>query len=160
MRRILLATAALALCAGSAMAAGSANVAITASQDPVCNITNISSGIPLAGVDVAVAGTLQYKCNFVGSPTFTFTSLNGGVKTTDNGGGTADYGIYVNDIAPSSAPSTWLQASLAATPQVYPGISFSAPANATISPFFSVGLSTALPVAGSYSDTLTVDIAP
>jgi hypothetical protein len=160
MRKILLATAALALGAGAAYAADSENVEITAEQAPLCDITNISSNIPLAGVDVAVAGVLQYECNFVGSPTFTFTSANGGVATLENGGGVADYGIYVNDVAPGGPPSSWLQASAATTPQVYPGISFSAPANTTISPFFSVGLTQALPVAGSYSDTLTVDIAP
>jgi len=160
MRRILLATAALALSAGSAFAADTADVEINAEQLPVCDITNISGSINLAGVDVAVPATLEYECNFEGNPTFTFTSLNGGVETTENGGGVADYGIYVNDIAPGSPPSTWLQASAATTPQVYPGISFSAPPNSTITPYFSVGLTQALPVAGLYSDTLTVTIAP
>lgn len=160
MRRILLAASAFAFSAGMAMAADTADVEITAEQAPLCDITAISGNIPLAGVDVAVAGTLEYQCNFEGNPIFTFTSLNGGVMTTENGGATVDYGIWVNDVAPIGAPSGWLQASTALVPQVYPGISFSAPPNSTITPFFSVGLSAALPVAGSYSDTLTVDIAP
>lgn len=160
MRRILLATTALAFSAGMAMAADSADVEITAEQAPLCDITAISGSIPLAGVDVAVAGVLEYQCNFEGYPTFTFTSANGGVMTTSNGGATVDYGIYVNDAAPGSPPSTWLQASTAVVPQVYPGISFSAPPNTTIAPYFQVGLSAPLPVAGSYSDILTVDIAP
>lgn len=160
MRRILLATAAFAFGAGMAMAADTADVEITAEQAPTCDITDVSTSIPLAGVDVAVAGLLEYQCNFEGNPTFTFTSANGGVETTDNGGALVDYGIWVNDGAPVGVPSGWLQASTALVPQVYPGISFSAPPNSTITPFFSVGLSAALPVAGSYSDTLTIDIAP
>lgn len=160
MRRILLATAAFAFSAGMAMAADTADVEITAEQAPLCDITVISGSIALAGVDVAVPGTLTYQCNFIGYPTFTFTSANGGVETTDNGGGIADYGIYVNDAAPGSPPSTWLQASAATSGAIYPAISFSAPANTPISPYFQVGLSEALPVAGSYSDILTVDIAP
>lgn len=160
MRRILLAASAFVLTAGAAMAADTANVGIDATQAPICDITNISSNLSLAGVDVAVPGVLQYQCNFEGNPIFTFTSANGGVKTLSNGGATVSYGIYVNDIAPSSAPSTWLQASTAIVPQVYPSISFSAPPNSTISPSFAVGLSAPLPVAGVYTDTLTVSIAP
>jgi hypothetical protein len=160
MRRILLATAAFAFSAGMAMAADTADVEINAEQLPICDITNISPSVTLGALDVGVAGVLEYECNFEGSPTFTFTSLNGGVATAENGGGLADYGIYVNDSAPGGPPSTWLQASAATTPQVYPGISFSAPPNSTIAPYFSVGLTSALPVAGVYTDTLTVTIAP
>jgi spore coat protein U-like protein len=160
MRRILLATAAFAFSAGMAMAADTANVEINAEQEPLCDITNISPSVSLAGVEVGVAATLTYQCNFEGSPTFTFTSLNGGVYTTENGTALADYGIYVNDVAPGGLPSSWLQASTATTPQVFPGISFSAPPNTPINPYFSVGLTQPLPVAGVYTDTLTVSIAP
>lgn len=160
MRRILLASAALAFSAGMAMAADTADVEITAEQEPLCTITTVSSSIALAGVDAPVAGVFEYTCNFDGAPHFVFTSDNGGVVTSDNGGGTADYGIYLNDTAPSSAPSTWLQASAATAGAPYDGISFSSPANSLETPSFYVGLSEALPVAGNYSDTLTIEITP
>lgn len=161
MRRILLAASAFALLgAGAAMAADTADVEINAEQEPLCDITEISTSITLTGVNVAVPGTLKFKCNFEGYPTFTFTSQNGGVETTENGGAVVDYGIWVNDIAPVGSPSGWLQASAAQSGAVYPGISLSAPPNAIIEPNFAVGLSAALPVAGVYTDILTVDIAP
>ncbi|MCE9523489.1 MAG: hypothetical protein K8S25_13785 [Alphaproteobacteria bacterium] len=165
MRKVLLTTAAFAFIgAGSAMAADTANVEITAEQAPVCDITAVSGSIPLAGVNVAVPGLFEYECNFEGSPTFTFTSANGGVETTDNGGGIADYGIFLNDQTPAALsvplPSDWQPASGATAGVVYGSISLSAPPNTTITPYFSVGLTQPLPVAGSYSDTLTIDIAP
>lgn len=158
MRRILLATAALALSAGSAFAADTATVAIDAFQAQTCDITASSSNISLAALNVAVSGVFQYQCNFVGNPTLNFVSGFGGVKTTENGGGIATYGIYLNDNLPGGPPNTWLQSN--ATPQSYPAITLSAPANTTISPTFQVGLTQALPVAGTYSDTLTISITP
>lgn len=164
MRRILLATTAFAFSAGMAIASDSANVEITASQAPLCEITAVSGSIPLAGVDVPVAGTFEYKCNFIGAPLFVFTSANGGVETLDNGGGLADYGIFLNDQTPAGLgiplPSQWLPASASTAGVPFLGISNSTTANATVAPNFQVGLTQALPVAGNYSDTLTIDIAP
>jgi len=165
MRRILLAASAFALVgASTAMAdvGDSASIEINAEQEKVCEITDVSSSITLGAVNVAVAGTFKYKCNFEGDPELTFTSANGGVETTENGGATANYGIFLNDLTPAAAgfptPNTWLQASN--TPQSYPNITTSSPPNTEIVPYFYVGLTQALPVAGTYTDTLTIDIVP
>jgi len=162
MRKLLLATSALALLgAGSALAAGSSQTQITATSQQTCQINAQSAVLDLGSVvDVPVAGSFVYQCNFVGAPQFTFTSANGGVKTSENNGGLANYGIYLNDTAPSTAPSAWLQASATTGGAAFTGISTTTAPNAPVSPSFSVGLSQALPVAGAYSDTLTIAIAP
>lgn len=164
MRKILLATAALALGAGTAYAADTADVQITAEQEPLCSITAVSGSIPLAGVNVGVQGVFNYTCNFEGAPHFVFTSANGGVETTDNGGGLADYGIFLNDLTPAASgyptPNDWLKASASTAGAEFDGISISSPPNANIVTEFHVGLVQPLPVAGSYSDTLTIDITP
>jgi hypothetical protein len=152
--------AALALIGAGAAMADTASVEITATQEETCtiNASSTSSSIALGAVDEAVAGVFEYQCNFVGSPTLTFTSTNGGVS---NGTDIADYGIYLNDTAPSSAPSTWLQASAATgSGAVYNNITSTTAANTNTPTNFSVGLTEALPVAGDYSDTLTIDLVP
>jgi hypothetical protein len=165
MRRILLATTAFALSAGMAMAADDADVEITAEQEPLCQITAVSGSIPLGAVNVGVQGTFEYTCNFEGAPHFIFSSANGGVYTSENGTATADYGIFLNDLTPAASgyptPSTWLKASDAnPVGAEFDGISISAPPNSNIATEFWVGLVEALPVAGSYSDLLTIEITP
>jgi spore coat protein U-like protein len=159
MRKFLsVATVLAAITASPALAADTASTQIDASLAPSCDITSQSSNLTLGAVDEVVPGVFTYSCNFIGSPTLTFTSANGGVTTAENGGAQADYGVYLNDAAPSGAPSSWLQAS--ATPQSYTGITQSLAPNSSVSPSFAVGLSEALVVAGTYSDTLTITIAP
>lgn len=162
MRKILLATVAFTVIGGgAAMAAGTAAVLITATQPQSCQVNSFSASLDLGNaVDVAVPGSFVYQCNFVGSPTMKFTSLNGGVHTAADGGHTSDYGIYLNDTAPSSAPSTWQQASAATAGVTYNGITATTAAGTPVSPSFQVGLTQVLPVAGAYSDTMTIDITP
>jgi spore coat protein U-like protein len=162
MRNILIATAAFTvLSSGAALAAGTAAVLITATEPQTCQINAFSSSLDLGNaVNVPVVGSFVYQCNFAGSPAMKFTSLNGGVKTASDGGHTADYGIYLNDAVPSSAPSTWLQASTATAGVTFNGITSSTTAGTPVSPSFQVGLTQVLPVAGSYADTMTIDIAP
>jgi spore coat protein U-like protein len=162
MRNVLFATVAFTvLSSGGAMAAGSAAVLITATQPQLCQVNSFSPSLDLGNaVNVPIVGSFVYQCNFTGSPTMKFTSLNGGVHTASDGGHTADYGIYLNDAAPSSAPSTWLQASTATGGVTYNGITSSTTAGTPVSPSFQVGLTQTLPVAGSYADTMTIDIAP
>jgi spore coat protein U-like protein len=162
MRKYLLITTGLALIgAGAALAADSGSVQITATQQDSCQIDSMSSSLDLGNVvDTPVVGDFQYRCTFVGSPQLTFTSANGGVETSSNGGATADYGIYLNDAAPSSPPSTWLQASAATGGVTYTNITTTVAPNTTVAPSFQVGLTQPLTVSGTYTDTLTVDIAP
>jgi len=162
MRKHLLVTTGLVLVgAGAALAADSASVQITATQLDSCQITSVSSSLDLGSVvDTPVVGDFQYQCTFVGSPSLTFTSLNGGVHTDVAGGHTADYGIWLNDAAPGGPPSTWLQASAATGGATFGDITTTVAANTTVAPNFQVGLTQALPVGGTYVDTLTIDIAP
>lgn len=162
MRNVLFAGVVLtAFSSSAAMASGSAAVLITATEAQSCQVNSFSPSLDLGNaVNVAVPGSFVYQCNFAGSPTMKFTSLNGGVHTASDGGHTADYGIYLNDAAPASAPSTWLQASAATAGVTFNGITSSTTAGTPVSPSFQVGLTQVLPVAGSYSDTMTIDIAP
>jgi len=158
MRRILLATAALAFGAGTAMAAGpDAEIAISADNPAECHITTYDALVDLTGVavDSYVEPNFEYQCNFVGSPTLTFTSTNLGLQ---NGAYNSDYGIYLNDLAISGSPSGWQQAS--DTPAPYTGITTTVTPNVPVSPNFALGLSEALEVAGLYQDTLTISILP
>lgn len=156
MRNILLAAAAVMVAgSGAAMAAGTTNVQITASQVATCEIVAVSTTLALTTVDASVPGNFQYKCNFDGQPTISFASANGGVK---NGAYTSKYGIYLNDAAPVSPPSAWLQSNL--TPQSYNNITNSTPPNTIITPSFAVGLTEPLAVAGNYTDQLTISITP
>jgi hypothetical protein len=149
----------LALIGAGTALADSASVAITATQEETCTINDAttSSALVLGAVDEPVVGTFEYECNFVGSPTLTFTSANGGVT---NGSETADYGIYLNDSPPSVPPSSWLQASTATSGAVYNNITSTTAPNTNTSTNFQVALTEALPVAGDYADTLTIDLVP
>jgi len=165
MRKILLATAAFAFSAGMAMAADDADIEINASLDEDCQITDSSASLTHGAVDEYVPGVFTYECNFIGAPQFTFDSANDGVMTTENGGATVDYGIYLNDIPAFGTPSTfWLKAS--DTPAGYgpggpgPVISTTVSPNVSVSPSFAVALIEPLTVAGEYSDLLTITIAP
>lgn len=170
MRKLLLASATL-LAATSPTFAASTTIDVNASQPAVCEIVANSGSIPLAGYNVAVSGNFQYKCNFIGDPTFNFKSAYGGVKTTENGGATATYGIFLNDDTPAvagyPAPINWLQSSGATGPGVTyfggalnSGISSSTTPNSVVTPVFELGLTGPLTVAGYYSDTLTITITP
>ena len=161
MRKIIFSTVAAvaALTSTSAFAAGSAQVAVNANLAKECKITASSSAITLTNDKAPVAGNFEYSCNFVGSPTLTFKSANGGVKTDDNGGATADYGIYLNDTAYSNDTSNWLRASQAIG-QNYDGITTTVTANTPVAPKFAVALVDTLTIAGTYSDTLTITVAP
>ena len=162
MRKIVFAAVAALASATPAFAADSGDTQINASLAPTCSIVEQSSALTLGAVDEQVPGVFKYTCNFVGQPNLNFTSANGGVKTTENGGALRNYGIFLNDQDPNSlgypSPQSWLQASQ--TPQSYPNISTSSPANSIEEPYFIVALTQPLLIAGSYTDTLTINIAP
>ena len=162
MRKIIFSTVAAvaALTSTSAFAAGSAEVAINAELAKECKITASSSSITLTNNKVPVAGQFEYSCNFTGSPTLTFASANGGVKTTSGDAAAADYGIYLNDTAYTNDTATWLKASEATTAQTFDDITTTDAPNTTKSPSFAVALLEDLTVAGTYSDTLTITVAP
>jgi hypothetical protein len=164
MRNLLITAAVAALVSAAPAFAGNTKATeVNASLPATCSIIEQSASLTLGAVGEAVPGSFQYTCNFIGSPALTFSSANGGVYNPENGKSTKKYGIYLNDAAPSVSPSSWLQSS--ATPQAYPSpdtgnITTSNPANVTVSPHFEVALTEALDVAGTYTDTLTISIAP
>ena len=165
MRKLLI-TAAIAATAAAtpALASNTTSTVVNAALAQSCTIDSASPSLTLGAVDAPVAGEFKYTCNFIGQPSVTIQSANAGVTTTDNNGGFANYGVYINDVDASSAPSSWIQASaLAGAGQTFgPSSGFlnSTAPNVQNSPHFYVGLTTALPVAGNYTDTLTFTINP
>lgn len=169
--RKLIVTAAIAAAAlaSPAFASGTASTSVTADLARNCTLDNVTSAIQLGAVNEAKGGTFQYTCNFIGNPTVTIQSANGAVTTVENGGSSADYGVYVNDRTPADAgyptPSDWAKASQLTGG----GITFG-PSNGFLmtgttpgaqnSPYYYVGLTTPITVAGHYSDVLTFTLNP
>lgn len=165
--RKLIVTAAIAAAAlaSPAYASNSAQTEVNASLAQSCAISNVSPSLTLGGLDVPVQGAFTYSCNFTGQPSITIQSANGGVATVDNNNTyKVNYGVWVNDAAPSSAPSAWAQASNLTGPgQTFgPSSGFlttTAP-NAPQNPYYYVGRTSPITVAGTYTDTLTFTINP
>lgn len=162
MTKYLTAVSAVALLAGSAMAADSASTRVFADVTGTCTITSQSDQIDLTNTapDTWENGEFTYQCNFVGSPTLTFTSANGGMINPDNGTDNVDYGIYLNDVDYGNTPSTSLKASESQGGYVFNNITTTTMANTDVSPIFKVGPLDSFDVAGTYEDVLTIDIAP
>jgi len=163
MRKLLLSTVALLAvgAASSAFAADSAPIAISAELAQSCTInsgTSTNVVLDASAPSDGVPGTFNYQCNFTGSPTLKFTSANKGAQSTGPDATLVGYGIYLNDTPPSTPASSWQQAS--ATPASYTGITTTISPNTQVSPSFRLGLDAPLVVAGTYTDTLTIDIAP
>lgn len=161
MKRYLVAAA--ALLAGPALAADSDSTRVFADIGAECVINAQSAEIDVsnAAPNTWVNGVFAYQCNFIGSPTLTFTSLNGALVNPDNGGDSVDYGIYLNDAPVSGTPSSALLASTATGGGVvFNNITTTLAANQEVTPFFAVGPVAALTVAGTYEDVLSIEISP
>jgi hypothetical protein len=149
-----------------ALAAGTNGAEVSASVTQTCQInvgTSTIVDLTGAGVNTPVQGTFYYQCNFTGgNTTLRFTSANGGVK---NGADLANYGIFLNDLSPAAVgaplPTQWLQASNATGGGV-PFVNIAVPTavNTQMSPYFYLGLTQPVTVAGTYLDTLTIQISP
>lgn len=157
MRKLLLATAALTLGAGVALA-DSVDILVTATNDSTCDITEAPASLNMTELnDYRVDSSLTYECNFTTSPTVTITSANGGVV---NGANNVDYGVYLNDVAPGSDPSAWQPASgLTGDGEEFDGITTAGGTGTPVTTNLSVALLGALPTSGLYEDTLTIDIS-
>jgi hypothetical protein len=148
---------------GAALAADSESTRIFAEVDNVCTITTQSDEIDLTNTapDQWAPGEFTYQCNFVGSPTLTFASLNGGLLNPSNGTDLVDYGIYLNDAPAAQSPSGSLLASNSTGGGFsYSNITATTLPNQDVSPFFQVGPLDSFDVAGVYEDVLTISIAP
>lgn len=160
MRKHLLATSALVvLSAIPAMAADSETVVVSASVSATCSLTdpnNVNFGTdPLVG-DTEISN-FSFTCNFAGDGgegalQVSFQSANGGLANVNDG---TDRSYTVKYGANPAVTA----ASIAAPADIdYPETS--AVANVANARSFVVELAEALPVAGAYSDTLTVSIVP
>lgn len=160
MRKLLLASAAIVvLGVPTAMAAGSHGVQVTATVTETCGLTapnDVTFGED-PEVGASDTSTFDLECNFAGEGgnpiplTVSFESANGGLS---NPGDTEarDYTIAYQSGTPFTASSTQ------GTPEDI-GDSVTA-ANTAEARTFVVTLADALPVAGAYSDTLTVSVVP
>jgi spore coat protein U-like protein len=161
MRNILLATAALAIVGtGTAMAAGpqTQGVQVTATVTASCSLTDpddVSFGPdPLVGA--TDTSNFSFTCNFAGDGgegalQIGIESDNGGLANPADGTDRS-YTISYEGGTPFTA------ASAEGAPVLIPESSTTAGVAELRS--FEVALAEALPVAGSYSDTLTVSVAP
>ena len=142
----------------SAFAAGSAEIAVNASLAQTCSVVSATPTIVLTGT-TSVSGSFVYKCNFTGSPTLKFASLNGGVKSTGTEGGTIDYFVNAGDGVTSAGPGNDSASSMTGAGRSYGGLTSTA-ANAEKTTGLAFALSTALTVAGEYQDTMTITVTP
>ena len=155
MRKILLASAVAVLGAGSAMAAGSNQTTISVTVLQNCSITD-PADITLSGPAIGNGGSsgFDFSCNFGGSGTplplkIGFQSQNGGVNNPSDATRTYD----------STYNATVIPAASAVGSPVLVADTSSGPA-AVNSRTFSVALTENLLIAGTYSDVLTVSVAP
>lgn len=151
MRKILLATTALGLLAAPALAADNDSILITAFVPEACNvsITNPTMSLSPTGA-VSAPEAFSYDCNFGGEgadATLTFSSGFGGVSSD---GGVTD---HVYNITPSTGPAGTSAAPLVNT------VAIAAP-NTPVGGTFTLSLVTPINVAGTYTDTMTITIAP
>jgi len=160
MRKVLLASAALVLLgAPVAMAAGTQGVIVSATVTETCSLTDpndVSFGTdPLVGA--TDSSSFDLECNFAGvggNPillSVSFSSFNGGLKNV-NDPTARGYEITYGTNAAFTAASAF------AAP--VPFADSVVAANTAESRGFDVELTEELPVAGGYTDTLTVAVVP
>jgi spore coat protein U-like protein len=156
MRKLLLASTAIALATGVATAADSSGVQVSATVSAWCTMSDPDD--VTFGTDPEVGDTdsaaFDFTCNFVGDGgegpgalTVTFASTNGGLKNVDDAE-VRDYTVDYNSTGPVLASA------------LAPYSETSASVGLPNARSFEVELAEALPVAGAYDDTLTISIAP
>ncbi len=149
MRTLLLASTALVAFYSPAMAA---DVLITSTVDEACEISaDTNATLPSTGA-ISAPVDFTWSCNYggEGSATITFDSAKGGVQVGNTGP------VYVYDIVPTTGgpgDSALAFDNVAAVDPV---------PNTDVNSSFTLQLDGGLPieVAGVYTDTLSVTIAP
>jgi hypothetical protein len=149
MRNLLLATAALAMaCAGHALASGRSSITVTTTVPQSCtvNIPGTNVTLPADG-SAAAAEPFTFSCNFTGSDAqLSYVSTKGGVE---DGAGP----IYPYNVVPALGNSGTSSANFSSGPLATTALT---PVNTS----FTLDLVGDIQVAGSYTDTLTISIAP
>jgi hypothetical protein len=150
MRKILLAGAAMLATTGMAMALGSDTITVSTTLAQACSVSITSTSVTMPS-DGNLSGSeaFSYQCNYAsGTTTLTFDSGFNGVSAD---GGTT---TFAYNITPSTGAAGTSAAPFNNTPVV------NAVANAPSNASFTVDLLNPLAVAGTYTDTLTISIAP
>jgi len=149
MRKLLLAATALTIAGvGSALASGSDSITVTTFVPQSCTVSIASTNVALpANGDATAPEAFSYTCNYgTGTADLTFSSGSGGV--TD--GSTT----YVYNITPSTGPAGTSAAPVLNTSGV------NATPNTPTAASFTLDLVDPIVIAGTYTDTLTISIAP
>jgi hypothetical protein len=150
MRKLLLATAAFAvLGAGQALAAGSDSVTVTTTVAESCSVTIPGTNVTLpADGNASAPEAFSFECNYTGETAqLTYASGFGGVSSD---GGTTDhvYNIVTSHGADGDSATTFSSGVLATT------------ALTPVAASVTLDLVNPILVAGVYTDTLTISIAP
>jgi hypothetical protein len=155
--RLIPAALSAALIAGSALAADSGSTLVFGNVLENCTVTAPpASTVSVISLDIQPIGNFSYTCNFIGpSASIRFWSTNGGALVNpDSGSETLPYrfnwqGLVTN----ADLTNTEITAAVVA---VNPG----APANSVTTLAASIALDDTATVAGTFSDTIFISIAP
>lgn len=165
MKKILsISVLALAAAAAPAQAATDQQVVVNvdASLAQRCFFNSAVSNLTLSNTAKDTNGLIKYECNFIGSPTVTVLSTNGGLKpdtiAATNGATTVDYKIAFGNGVTTAASGTL--ASALTTAGAVTGTNATTASNTQTSATLALNLPTDLLYAGAYADVLTVTIAP
>lgn len=147
--------AATLLTAGAAQAGASTQIQLQGTLPKSCEVTAFVNGpfdaLNMSSTAIQGAESLSPVCNYGGTLSVTFNSANQGVmKTAANGGASVPYSLTVSGGLLNNASL--------ATPQTVSN--WPAVVNAAQTRSLSVTLGAAATVAGSYTDTITVSVAP
>lgn len=153
--RTLISCLALTFAAGSVNAGTSVEVPISGTLPKACNIDAYLNGpfddLDMDSVAAQGAESVTVNCNYGGSASVTFSSANAGKMVS--GSNEVAYKLLV-----SGSASPFNTGVSLATDQTWSG--WPAVANAGQTRSLSVQLDTPAIVAGAYSDTITVSVAP
>lgn len=158
---------ALAAAAAPAQAAPSQSVEVTvdASLSNFCFFDTGNDSLTLSNTAPNASTVISYECNFIGSPTLKVQSAFGGLapdlEATTNAGGTLDpvvYKVAFGNSVTTAASGT--DSDTITTAAIVSGSNATTAANTATDATLALNLSNLLQYAGSYSDTLTVTIAP
>lgn len=171
-KELFLAAAVLAVPvpAAAQSAAPAVDVAIGASHPRTCEFRPNAFGISLTlSNDVPNADDrLPYSCNYIGTPVVTITSANGGLAPDTAsralGATTVDYQIaFGDDVGPRGGRFGRSASDFLAgvTSPTGPGAwTVTTAPNVRVRPRLSLHLPSPILIAGDYSDTLSITIAP
>ena len=147
--------AVLAMAASAAYADTSVTVPLAGTLAKTCGITDYLDGpfnnLDMTSTSVQGAESVTVNCNYGGSASVTFSSANAGNMAA--GSNTVPYKLIV-----SGSGSPFSTGVSLATDQTWNG--WPAVANADQTRSLSVQLDSPATVAGDYSDTITVTVAP